>query len=253
MPWFKVDDGFATSEPVMRVKRRYRASVIGLWTLSGTWCAKELTDGRVPFHMIEELACTRAQADLLVDCGLWSKAPDGYVFIGWEKYQPTRAKVEAERKKEAERKANYRMSRGDTARTPTGLPEGHQPESGHPDPTRPDPTPTSNEVVKDVAPRKRGTRIPEPFMVNGEMREWAAERVPGVDVNAATEKFVNYWRAATTKATKLDWLATWHNWLITDYERRTPAGKQTKTERAMSVIELGKQRDREKQQGVIEA
>ena len=136
-PWFKVDDGFASSEPVMRVKRRYRASVIGLWTLSGTWCAKELTDGRVPAHMIDELACTKAQAELLVECGLWAHAPGGYVFIGWEKYQPTRAKVEADRKREADRKAAYRMSHGDTARTKPGLPVGHQAESGHPDPTRP--------------------------------------------------------------------------------------------------------------------
>lgn len=140
MPWFKVDDGFANSEPVMRVPRRYRASVIGLWTLSGTWCAKELTDGRVPVHMIEELAGTTAQAAWLVTAGLWAETPEGYEFIGWDKYQPTRAEVEESRRKEAERKARYRMSRRDTPGTPPSVPQVSQQESGHPDPTRPDPT-----------------------------------------------------------------------------------------------------------------
>ena len=153
-PWFKIDDGFSSSEPVMRVPRRYRASVIGLWTLSGAWCAKELTDGRVPVHMIEELGCTSAQARMLVECGLWSNTPTGYVFVGWEKYQPTREKVEAERKKEADRKAAYRLSRGDTAGTPPGVPLVSQPESGHPDPTRPDPTHKEKDIVHATRSRE---------------------------------------------------------------------------------------------------
>ena len=154
MPWFKIDDGFSSSEPVMRVPRRYRASVIGLWTLSGAWCAKELTDGRVPVHMIEELGCTAAQARMLVECGLWSNTPTGYVFVGWAKYQPTREKVEAERKKEADRKAAYRLSRGDTAGTPPGVPLVSQPESGHPDPTRPDPTHKEKDLVHATRSRE---------------------------------------------------------------------------------------------------
>lgn len=222
----------------MRVPRRFRASVIGLWTLSGTWCAKELTDGRLPFHMLDELAGTKAQANALVACGLWADHPEGYVFVGWEKYQPTREKVEADRKREAERKASYRMSQRDTSGTPSGPPEGHQAESEHPDPTRPDPTHiTTAKAV--VAPRKRGTRIPEPFLVTPEMRQWATERTPGVDVNSATEKFVNHWRAATRNATKLDWLATWRNWLISDFDR-SPArsGKPTPEQRARQTMAL---------------
>ncbi|MCM3521751.1 hypothetical protein [Curtobacterium sp. P97] len=79
-------------------------------------------------------------------------------------------------------------------------------------------TPTSNEVGEK--PRKRGTRIPEPFIVDRAMREWAAEHTPGVDVNFTTAKFVDHWRAKTGRdATKLDWRATWNNWLRNDYQR----------------------------------
>jgi hypothetical protein len=90
--------------------------------------------------MIDELAGTTAQAAWLVTAGLWSETPEGYVFIGWEKYQPTRVEVEAHRKKEAERKAKYRMSRRDTEGTEASVPQVSQQVSAHPDPTRPDPT-----------------------------------------------------------------------------------------------------------------
>lgn len=186
-PWFKVDDGFATSEPVMRVKRRYRASVIGLWTLSGTWCAKELTDGRVPFHMIDELGCTTAQAQQLVECGLWSDAPGGYVFIGWDKYQPTRAKVEAERKKEADRKAAYRLSRGDTAGTPPGVPLVSQPESGHPDPTRPDPTHKEKDLVHAARSRQLARDFDEWWEVYPKKQGKAAARRKYMTIRSKVE------------------------------------------------------------------
>ena len=239
MPWFKVDDGFASSEPVMRIKRRYRASVIGLWTLSGTWCAKELTDGRVPDHMIEELACTKAQADLLVECGLWSKAPGGYVFVGWEKYQPTREKVEADRKREADRKANYRMSHRDTAGTKDGLPLGHQAESGHPDPTRPDPTHNTSTDV-EVEPRKRGTRLNDNFEVTPEMVAWAQEKAPDVNGKRATEMFKHYYQSKSGQAgVRKDWVHAWRLWLLKDQqhaEERKP--KPTPEQRARQTIQL---------------
>lgn len=90
---------------------------------------------------------------------------------------------------------------------------------------------------KDVVPRKRGNRIPDPFIVTGDMRAWAASKEPTVDVNRATEKFVNYWRAKTRDATKLDWLATWQNWLMTDADRQ-PTAKATPTQKARRTMAL---------------
>lgn len=55
------------------------------------------------------------------------------------------------------------------------------------------------------------------------MVAWARDRVPNVDGRVETEKFINYWQAKTGKdATKLDWVATWRNWMLTAGER-TPA------------------------------
>lgn len=79
----------------------------------------------------------------------------------------------------------------------------------------PGPTPTPSPtppLPKEEAPRARGTRLPDDFTVTDEMRAWAAQKAPGVDVDAATEEFADYWRAvAGAKGVKLDWIATWRN------------------------------------------
>ncbi len=78
------------------------------------------------------------------------------------------------------------------------------------------------EVRKDIreetpqaATTKRGSRIPETFLLTPEMRSWASERRPDVDLITETEKFCNHFRSATGRtAVKLDWLLTWKNWIL---------------------------------------
>lgn len=77
------------------------------------------------------------------------------------------------------------------------------------------------------APRNRGCRIPEPFTISEQMRSWAREHTPHVDIDSATEEFVDYWRGATGQvAIKLDWVGTWRN-RLRELEKRAgrPNGK----------------------------
>lgn len=65
------------------------------------------------------------------------------------------------------------------------------------------------------APSKKGTRVPDPFLITDDMRRYASEKRSDVDVTLETEKFVNYWQAKAGKdATKIDWPATWRNWIL---------------------------------------
>jgi hypothetical protein len=238
MPWFKVDDNLALDDKVLSIPRSIRTAAMGLWTLAGSWSAHQLRNGHVPKYMISELAGTKRQADALVEAGLWRSVDDGYAFHNWVKFQPTREEIEAAREAERVRKAEWRARKAaknqgsepdvprDNHGTPTGVPGGVPPESALPDPTRPEPDPTVStdvETSEGAAPRpatsNRGTRISQPFIVTTAMRGWAAERVPGLDVNRSTETFVNHWRAKSGKdATKIDWIATWRNWLIRDFD-----------------------------------
>jgi hypothetical protein len=60
---------------------------------------------------------------------------------------------------------------------------------------------------------KRGSRLPEPFVVTDEMIDWARTQTPLVG-RAETDRFIDYWRGIPGyRGVKLDWLATWHNWM----------------------------------------
>lgn len=73
---------------------------------------------------------------------------------------------------------------------------------------------TQEEKQQHATPRAdtRGTRLPDDFCLNSEMREWAAKSVPHVDLSLALAEFVDYWRGVPgQRGRKLDWLGTWRN------------------------------------------
>ncbi len=70
------------------------------------------------------------------------------------------------------------------------------------------------------------------------MVTWARENAPGIDHRAVTERFVDYWRGMSgAKGVKLDWVATWWNWLRRESENRT--GRPMPTDAAMDVMAMG--------------
>lgn len=90
---------------------------------------------------------------------------------------------------------------------------------GCPTPT-PSPAPTPHSLLPSPAakaaegPRKRATRIPDDFRPSPAVRDDMATKRPEVDLELETEKFRDYWAAKAGKdATKLDWDATWRNWI----------------------------------------
>jgi hypothetical protein len=105
----------------------------------------------------------------------------------------------------------------------------------------------STDVAVPTRARARGTRLPDDFEVTAEMVAWFRERCPGLDGKTETEKFRNYWRAKSGQAaTKLDWPATWRNWMLSAYERLPrPAvpgqapRRSTTDERVQQALDVG--------------
>lgn len=96
----------------------------------------------------------------------------------------------------------------------------------------------AEEDTPPSASPKRGTRLPDTFLLTSEMRSYAAEKRPDVDPVLETEKFCNHFRAAPgQKGVKLDWGLTWKNWILN--ARVTTALAQSngtrKTEREKSA------------------
>lgn len=119
---------------------------------------------------------------------------------------------------------------------------------------------TSLEVVAEPRARARGTRIPDPFVVTPEMVAWARDRVPAVDGRLETEKFTNYWRAKTgAGATKLDWTATWRNWMLSAAERLPErrggpvSSRSTTDDRVRQALDVGRELQARADRGELEA
>jgi hypothetical protein len=104
-----------------------------------------------------------------------------------------------------------------------GGPEGEPFQNGSPIPL---PTTHYPTQPSGVAPRsderptpKQGTRLPEDFTVTEGMVRWASENAPLVSIPESTARFIDYWRGVSgSKGRKLDWEATWRNWLRKDQD-----------------------------------
>jgi uncharacterized protein YdaU (DUF1376 family) len=71
------------------------------------------------------------------------------------------------------------------------------------------------DISPSAQPKTKGTRLPDQFFLTAEMKAYAAEKRPDVDVILETEKFCNFFRAAPgQKGVKLNWQLTWKNWIL---------------------------------------
>ena len=85
-----------------------------------------------------------------------------------------------------------------------------------------DPQPTThNPDPKRRAAQPRGTRLPDDWKPNDDMRTWTLSQLSQADAARELTKFRNYWQAkAGAAARKIDWDKTWHNWVLRVIEER---------------------------------
>ncbi|MBF4625518.1 hypothetical protein [Clavibacter sp. VKM Ac-2872] len=95
--------------------------------------------------------------------------------------------------------------------------EGTEPAGGSAEGTLPDrpmsgavpPNVPSLKTLEEESAPKRAARLPKVFVITDEMRAWAAEATPLVDVDAKLGEWMDYWRGRGTPMK--DWVATWRN------------------------------------------
>lgn len=62
--------------------------------------------------------------------------------------------------------------------------------------------------------RKRASRLPPDWLPSEKLKDWAAAERPDLDLDVTIAKFRDYWAAKPGSAgTKLDWDATFRNWV----------------------------------------
>lgn len=186
-----------------------------LWAFTGKFAAQG-DIGKHPDGAIARYCHWMGEPQTFLQSLLQSRLLDAhrdhrYVVHDWAEHAPrwVRAKL-AKLKMEfvgpAEPTADDSVDRSvvDTAEASTQGREG----KGREERTTLELVPTE-EAAEKRSPR-RGTRVPEPFVVTPALRAWAAEKYPSLDVDAATEDFTDYWKGqAGQKGVMLDWEATW--------------------------------------------
>lgn len=89
---------------------------------------------------------------------------------------------------------------------------------------------STKEVPTTSTPQaatKKGSRLADQFSVTDEMWAWAERYAPNVDARDQTARFCDYWRSESgPRAIKLDWTATWRNWIRTAAERSGRPGSR---------------------------
>jgi hypothetical protein len=248
-PWFKVDDGLMSKAQTTRIPRAHRRAALGLWALAGSWSAKELTDGHIPEHMLDELTGTPEDAAWLVKAEYWTVAEDGWQFVEWEPDQPLREVVLDARKKNAEKVKDWR-SRNRASNPVTNPPVTLPPSHTH--------THTQEEQEEHVQPSAERSNALESEFAEWWKSCWRKQAKPDAfkafkaarkDTDLATliagaqaYKLLNIGQDQSLMKLPGGWLRD-RRWEDEDQVAYTPAdsaGRPSKSERAMAVIEQGR-------------
>lgn len=141
MTWVKLDDQFAFHPKAASAG----PEAMWLYVAGLCWCSQHLTDGRIPKATVPILAAVkRTTAAKLVEVGLWDDHGDAYEVHDYLEFQPSKAKVEADREAARKRQENFR--RGHGARNGVTPPVTDDRSSASP---TPDPTPTDVDTSSD--------------------------------------------------------------------------------------------------------
>ena len=94
-----------------------------------------------------------------------------------------------------------------------------------------EPITNKQETVKKT---QRGSRLPADWVPDSELAEWSKAERPDLELRKVLMEFRDYWIAQPgQKGVKLDWNATWRNWV-----RNQKAVKQTFAQQSADVIRM---------------
>lgn len=151
MPWVRIDDTFMDNP----VNRSLGPAGRDLFLAGLCYCAKGLTDGRIPKAdlplILAQAQAKRATVGKLTEAGRWTDEGDHYQVDAYLTYQPSKAKVQADREAATRRQARHRHAVTNAVTPPVSDAVTNAVTNGHPGPARP-PT-TSPPVSLSLPPR----------------------------------------------------------------------------------------------------
>lgn len=208
---------------------------------------KYMTDGIIPkrvanrvgFESLSELCSNDAESPSL------SRNDDGsYTLHGYADMNETRDEIEARTRRNSRNGA-----KGGRPPKQVGNPEETQSVSQSVSETEPSrkaetETETETEVNPPKAPqggKRKGTRLDSDWMPTTDLVQQMQAECPDVDLKSEHRIFVDYWIAQPgQKGVKVDWPATWRNWMRRKQgDRKVPPKTfgQQRQDNTLSLIE----------------
>jgi hypothetical protein len=84
----------------------------------------------------------------------------------------------------------------------------------------------ASPAAKPAADASRGTRLPKDWVLPDPWREWAELERPDLQIDVVACRFSDFWIAKPGKeGRKLDWQATWRNWVRNERTTSRPTGQ----------------------------
>lgn len=110
--WFRVDDGFLEHPKVLDAADRLSGKnslgrIAAVWLEVGLYSARSLTDGFIPYRLIDRLHTDSKPREVLLAlsrAGLGARERDGFRLHDWADYNPSASEVKSKRKRDRERK-----------------------------------------------------------------------------------------------------------------------------------------------------
>jgi hypothetical protein len=154
MTWIRLDDGFISHPKTLSLP--HKSIVLHIAGL--TYCAMQLTDGKIPKSAIvlvlAQARVTKASMEPLLSLKMWRDQGDHYVIHDYLKYQESRETVLTRRDKWAESKRHKRgSSKGESDGESTADTwQDSNVESAHPIPSPPIPLTGLSHSESDLSP-----------------------------------------------------------------------------------------------------
>jgi hypothetical protein len=200
-------------------------------------------DGDISKHDPEECAVVLGYDHLLVETIIVAMRDKELIADGrltaWEKRQPKREDGSAERAKAWREHKKTENKETERTRTQPNAPESDTD------------TDTDNKKDKAKALSKKGCRISDYWVPKDDDWNMAVDALGQVKARHEQIQFKDYWRSVPgAKGVKLDWDATWRNWVRSAAERKghSPPKRQTYSEAANEIIQEMREHERTKDQ-----
>jgi hypothetical protein len=186
--------------------------VVGCLIAIWVWVDQQTTDGNavgVTRSLLDRKSGVTGFAQVMADVGWLVETDNGLEFPNFDRHNGKTAKsraLTAKRVAKHKRESNAGGNATGNGASVTGaLPREEkrreEKERGADAPTTP----------KTKA--KKGERIPDGFPAEPEL-SWAKAEFPAINANSESAKFRDYWVGVPgQKGVKLDWPATWRNWI----------------------------------------